>query len=211
MREVFIRAMVSASPNRYRGCISTYRNVVDPDQVRSMEGDGIASPDVSDTTSQPLEKYDLRKYGAGSLRVQVGDMNVLDDNVRHAIDESKTFSAEHTRSTLSDQCLVGSNMDSIGRSIVVGDGDRVTITAPVRSVNGKLACRIFCAPGSATILGGFTFGAEELECLCENNDLGSFALEQLDQLLVGLGVHGSRIATAGNAGSEALGLADSLS
>lgn len=50
-------------------------DVVDPDEIRAGEGNGITSPDV--------------------LWVELGDVDVLDDDVLGSVGDSETLSTDH--------------------------------------------------------------------------------------------------------------------
>lgn len=93
--------------------MATYGNVVNPDQVSLVEGDGVTTPDV--------------------LGVDVGDSNVpvgipwlvcdgsnvcspgrciLDDDVGDTADHAETTALDDTAGTLTDQGLVGVDGDT---------------------------------------------------------------------------------------------------
>lgn len=81
---------------------SSYLDVVDPDHVSVIQGDGITTPDV--------------------VRVEVGDVDVLDDDVLCARDNSQTLALDNTSAAAADQRLVGLDSDAQKTGIVVGDG-----------------------------------------------------------------------------------------
>lgn len=71
---------------------------INPDHVRAIDSNSIASPHV--------------------LGVDVGDLNVLDDDVGDAGDHAETLSEDDTGLALADEGLVGLNGDSERSSIV---------------------------------------------------------------------------------------------
>lgn len=76
--------------------------MVDPYQVRAGEGDGITAPDV--------------------LRVELGDMDVLHDDVLDA-GKAEAFSADYALGAFADDGFVGLDIDGRDSSFVVRDGD----------------------------------------------------------------------------------------
>lgn len=61
-------------------------NVVDPDHIGVVEGDGIAAPDV--------------------LGVELLDFDVLDDDVGGAVSEVETFALDYALVVYADQSLL---------------------------------------------------------------------------------------------------------
>lgn len=61
-------------------------DVIDPDEISSGEGDGISSPDV--------------------LWVELGNVDVLDDDVLGSIGNSETLSSDHSIGTDTNNRLV---------------------------------------------------------------------------------------------------------
>ena len=59
----------------------------DPDEVRLVEGDGVAAPDV--------------------LWVELGDVNVLDDDVLCSVGDAETFATDDTLVANTDEGLIG--------------------------------------------------------------------------------------------------------
>lgn len=74
--------------------------VVDPDLVGAVEGDGIATPDV--------------------LRVQVGDVDVLDDDVLCSAADTEALSDDDTLASDTDDTLVASKVNRLSGCVVVG-------------------------------------------------------------------------------------------
>lgn len=74
--------------------------VVDPDLVGAVEGDGIATPDV--------------------LRVQVGDVDVLDDDVLCSAADAEALAHDDALVSDTDDTLVASKVNWLSGCIVVG-------------------------------------------------------------------------------------------
>lgn len=99
-------------------------NVVDPDKVSLVQGDGITTPDI--------------------LRVDVSDSDVLDDDVLGAADDTDTTALNDTGTALANKRLVGVDGDTENTGLVVGDaghfrGVGLVVVAPVILVYGELA------------------------------------------------------------------------
>jgi hypothetical protein len=58
-----------------------------PNQISSVESYSVAAPDV--------------------LRVELGDVNILDDNVLRSVGNAETLATDHTLATDTDDRLVG--------------------------------------------------------------------------------------------------------
>ena len=110
-------------------------DMVDPDVVGIVKSNGITTPD--------------------ELRVQLSDVNVLDDNVL-GTDNAETLSTDNTLATNTNQRLVGADLDTQNTGLVVLDVDLggvgLVVVAPAVLVDGELALRAG-SPGSATSLG----------------------------------------------------------
>ena len=78
-----------------------YSNVVDPDQVGVVNGDTVSTPDV--------------------LGVDVGDGNVLDDNVSGAANEAQTLTLDHTGRAFTEDGLVRVDGDTEGTGVVAAE------------------------------------------------------------------------------------------
>ena len=74
-------------------------HVVDPDLVRAVEGDRIAAPDI--------------------MRIQVGDVDVLDDDVADAGDDAEALAHHHAAAAFADDGFVGGHGDAEDGSVVV--------------------------------------------------------------------------------------------
>jgi len=78
-------------------------DVVDPDEIRAGEGNGITSPDI--------------------LWVELGNVDVLDDDVLGSICDSETLSTDHCVGSDTNDGLVGAEVDTRYTSLVVCDRD----------------------------------------------------------------------------------------
>jgi hypothetical protein len=151
-------------------------------QLTTVDGDGITTPDV--------------------LRVDIGETDVLNDNVLDAADHADTLSLDNTLVALADQRLVGANSHTEHTSLVVGDaGDLgrvlLVVVTPSVLVDGNLTSRT-SAPGTATSRGDLTLGAGEVKSLGEDNGASLGVAEVADELSVGLGVDRCGFATTSN-------------
>lgn len=84
--------------------------MVHPNQIRTVESDGVSAPDV--------------------LRVELRDVDVLDDDVLGSVGNTETLPANHSGSTDSDERLVRSEVDGRRASIVVSHSDGRSTAAP---------------------------------------------------------------------------------
>lgn len=92
-------------------------DMVDPDHVGARDGDGITAPHV--------------------LGVDLGEVDVLDDDVLDAVGHVHALALDDTGGALADQGLVGLDLDRVPRSLVICDGaDRggagLVVLAPLR-------------------------------------------------------------------------------
>lgn len=162
-------------------------NMVNPDVVSVVEGNGITTPDV--------------------LRVELSDVNVLDDDVL-GTNDSETLATDDTLGANADQGLVGANLDTQNTGLVILDVDLggvgLVVAAPVVLVDGSLALGS-SSPGGTTSLAGGTLSANEVDGAVEVDDSGGGVTEVRDELSGGLGVDGSSAASSCGGGSEALG------
>lgn len=81
---------------------SSHLDMVDPDHIGTSNGDSITAPHV--------------------LRVDLSEVDVLDDNVLNAIGHVDTLALDDTGGALADQGLVGLDLDRVPGSLVVCDG-----------------------------------------------------------------------------------------
>ena len=148
-------------------------------QLTAVDGDGITTPD--------------------ELRVDLGETDVLDDDVLDAVGHADTLSFDNTLVALTDKRLVGANSDTNNTSLIISDaGDLgrglLVVVAPSVLVDGNLACGA-SAPGTATSRGDLTLTASEVEGLGEDNGAGLVITEVANELSVGLGVDRGGAAT----------------
>lgn len=135
-------------------------HMVDPDQVRAGQSDGVTTPDV--------------------LGVQFRDADVLDDDVLDAVGHAKTLALDHARGAIAEDGLVRSHLDGGETSVVVGDAHGgsigLVVVTPAVLVDSDLA-GIVGAPRSTSSLGGGALSFGEVKGLLENNDTGGGVLE----------------------------------
>lgn len=135
--------------------MNTDCNVIDPDHVGAIKSDRITAPDV--------------------VRVQFGNLDVLDDDVAGTRNDTQTLALNHTAAALSDDGLLRSNSDAKDACIVVADTGRrstgLVVLAPVILVDCKLAGRA-SSPGSTTSTRSSTLSAGEVEGLLQDDDTG---------------------------------------
>lgn len=163
-------------------------NVVDPDEVSTIDGDGITTPDV--------------------LRVDVGEANVLDDDVLSIGVDANTLALDDTLGALADEGLVGADGHTEHTSLVVLDardlgGVGLVVVAPAILVDGLLAGGA-SAPGSAPSRGSGTLSSGEVECLGQDDDTGRGVGKVADKLSGSRGVDGCSRASTSDALSKTL-------
>lgn len=202
-------------------------NVVNPDHVAVVDGDGITTPDV---LGVDVGDGDIPGKASVSKRftfAEPGGKYILDDNVAGTADDTQTLTLDNTGGTLTDDGLVGGNGDTENTGVVtcrlsvyairflvtwlfhlLGDRDGrsagLVVLAPGVLVNSNLASRRG-TPGSAASAGGGTLGATEVKGLAQDNDASLTITKVRDQLAGGRRVDGSSGATTSNALRETLG------
>jgi hypothetical protein len=135
--------------------------LTDPDLVRAIDGNGIAAPD--------------------ELRVQLGDVNVLDDDILRAVGDAEPLSTEDTLVADTDERLVGADGEPADAGLVVGDLDggrartSVAVGAPAGLVDGVLATvsGALVRGRPAAVLGDGALSALEVELLVEDDTASS--------------------------------------
>lgn len=135
-------------------------DVVDPDEIGAGERDGVAAPDV--------------------LRVEVRDVDVLDNHVLGTVGDTQSLALNHTRRPDADDRLVAADVDALDTSLVVGNGDGgstrtgIAVRAPTRLVDGILAAVAGAGVGGGAATGGChaAFGADEVVLLVQDDDTG---------------------------------------
>jgi hypothetical protein len=163
-------------------------DVVDPDEVCTVDGDGITTPDV--------------------LGVDIGEANVLDDDVLSVGDDANTLALNDTLGALADERLVGTNGHTKDTSLVVLDvgdlgGIGLVVVAPAILVDSLLACGT-SSPRSATSRGSGALSSGEVKGLGQDNDARRGVGQVADQLGGGGRVDGGSRATTSNTLSETL-------
>ena len=141
-------------------------DVVDPDHIGAVNGDGITTPDV--------------------LRVDLSETNVLDNDVLDVASHADTLALDDTLGALSDQRLVGLDSDAEHTSLIVGDAADLgsiglVVVAPSVLVNGDLASGAG-TPWAATGGGSLTLSASEVKGLGEDDNTGRRVTEVADEL-----------------------------
>lgn len=161
--------------------------MVDPNHVGVVQSDGITTPDV--------------------MRVKVGNVDVLDDDVGSSRDDSETLADDHTSSAGADQGLVGVDGDTQNTGRVIRNaglgGIGLVVVTPAVQVDGKLAGGSG-APRGTSGGGGRTLGSGEVEGLGQDNDTRCAVTKVRDQLSRGGRVYGSGRTTTGNTLGETL-------
>ena len=138
--------------------------MVNPNLVSAIQGDGISTPD--------------------ELGVQLGDVNVLDDDIANAVLHQQTPAANNTLAANANNRLVGGHGDALQTSLVIGtSGGRVRAT-PVRVVNGILTgTATGVGIGNAALaVGTLALAAEVVELLVDEDRTRSTVPEPLGQL-----------------------------
>lgn len=162
-------------------------NMVDPDVVSVVEGNGITTPDV--------------------LRVKLSDVNILDDDVL-GTNDSETLTADDSLGANADQGLVGANLDTQNTGLVILDVDLggvgLVVATPVVLIDGSLALGSG-SPGSTTSLASGTLGADKVDGAVEVDNSGGGVAEVGDELSGGLGVDGSSVTSSCGGGTETFG------
>lgn len=164
--------------------------MVDPDFAAAVQSNGITTPHV--------------------LRVEVGNLNVLNDNIADPIRHPESFALDDATATTADQRLIRRNLNRRNGGVVVRDRDRgrtgLIVGAPAVQVDGRLAARRG-APWRTARARRRALGADEVECLGQYNGQGLGGSEVVDQLGGGGRRHGRSASTARGAGCEPLGAA----
>lgn len=162
----------------------SYRNVVNPDHISFVEGDGIASPDIFGVD---VGDGDVPGILLASSILNQGPCYPLDDDVASTADDSQTFALDDTAGTIANDCLVrgDSNTENTGivtvsisklippdtrQKDVLCHRDRwrirFVVGAPVILVDGNLARRS-STPGSTSSRRSRAFSTGEIEAVCQ--------------------------------------------
>lgn len=141
-------------------------HVINPNHVCTSQSDRVTAPDV--------------------LRVELGDVDVLNDYIGNAIGKPDALALDDTFRTRADDRLVRGDHDRVKTSLIVGDrgGGRIglVVSAPVVLVDGGLAAGA-STPGCTTRSRHSRTG--EVERLAQQNNAGARISKVGDQLLVG--------------------------
>jgi hypothetical protein len=141
-------------------------HVINPNVVCSSQSNRVTTPDV--------------------LRVELGDVNVLDNHILDTVGQPDALALDDTFRPRADNRLVGGDLDGVKTSLIVGDrgGGSIglVVSAPVVLVDGGLAAGT-SAPRRATGSGDGRTG--EVERLAQQNDARARVSKVGDQLLVG--------------------------
>ena len=143
-----------------------YLDMVDPDHVGPCQRNCVTSPDI--------------------LRVELGDVDVLDDDVGNTVSHPEAFALDDTVRTRAENCLVGGDHDGVETSLVVLDRSGgcigLVVATPIVFVDGGLAASA-SAPRCTTRSG--CSRASEVEFLAQQNDARARVSKVRDQLIVG--------------------------
>ena len=171
-------------------CVVWQGRLTNPDLVRSINGNRISTPDV--------------------LRVQLRNVNVLNDDILRAVGNAETLSTDDTLVSNTDERLVRPNRHTGDTRLVVGDldvlGSRagIAVGAPAGVVDGILAAVAGALVGgrAASSLRGGALGVLEVELLVEHDAArGRVGEPRLELRGAGGDDAGSRAAASG-AGCE---------
>lgn len=154
-------------------------DVVNPDHVGAVHGDGITTPDV--------------------LRVDLSNADVLDNDVLNAAVHAETLALDDTLAALPDDGLVALDGDTEHTSLVVGDAADLgraglVVVAPSVLVDGDLAAGAG-TPWAATGGGSLTLSTSEVESLGEDDGARRSVAEVADELCGGSRVDRCGVAT----------------
>jgi hypothetical protein len=162
-------------------------NVINPDEIGTIKSHGVATPNV--------------------LRVQFGDMDVLDDDVLGSLDV-ETLALDDTIGTDTNNGLVRVDNNRVKTSLIVGNinlgGLSLVVVAPVVLVDSSLAAGAG-TPRGTTLLGGSSLSSGEVELLVEEDNTSGRVAKHRDQLIGRLGVGSLSVTTTGGLRGETLG------
>lgn len=125
--------------------------MVDPNLIRAIKGDRITTPDV--------------------LRVQLSDVNVLNNDIADTILQSQTLAPNDTRAANANDGLVRRHIDALDGSLVVSASGGGITTAPVGVVDRVLAATTAGVGGgdAALAVGTLALGAKVVELFVDQN------------------------------------------
>lgn len=93
----------------------TYSNVVDPDHITVVEGDGVSSPDV---LGVDISDSDVSERLESPSGFHVKTENSLDDNVLSTRDNTQTLTLNNTSRAGTKQSLVRGHSDTQNTGII---------------------------------------------------------------------------------------------
>lgn len=203
-------------------------NVVDPDHVAVVNGDGITAPHVlgvdvgdGDVPGKIFVKRYSQLLSSGvytywmmmllaplTIRRPLPLMIPAEPEPRIVLSEATVIPSVPALSLVNYQYMASTVSPMQGAFHLLGNGDggsaRLVILAPGVLVNGNLASRRG-TPGSATSASSGTLGATEVKGLGQDNDTSLTITKVRDQLAGGRRVDGSSRATTGDTLGETLG------
>lgn len=163
--------------------------VVDPDVISAIKSNSVSSPD--------------------NVRVKVGNVDVLDDDVLNTVGETKALALDDTLRANTDDTLVRSNHNRVQTRLIILDGNLggvgLIVGTPVVLVDSSLAIRA-STPRSAACFTGRVLSTLEVESAVKVNDTRGVIAKILDKFGVGLGVDGLAAFATSGTGSKAFGL-----
>lgn len=163
--------------------------MVDPDVAAAIQGNSITTPDI--------------------LRVELGDVDVLNDYIGHTIRKPEPSASDDTSTAHADDAFVGFNMDGVYSGVIICNSNRRVVTAPVVGIDGQLTAGC-STPGSAAGLSGSAFGASEVELPVQDDSEGLFGFEVPDQLVSRGWGDGRTCGASSCAGCKARSFADDI-
>lgn len=160
--------------------------VVDPDTIiPALEIQGIAAPD--------------------DTRVDGGKGNPLNNHIAGALLEGETFAFEDTFSVTADDALIAPNFESSRAGGIVGDGgDGDIVTSAARQVSEVKLTPLGSAAAFPITAGPGGLGASEVELLVDDDGAGGRVGEPCCEFGGGRWCCGGGVASAGDAGCEAV-------
>lgn len=160
-----------------------YRNVVNPDQIGVVEGDGITSPDVFGID---VGDSNVPRMLLAFVNLHLVSFFPLDNDIAGTADNSQTLALDYTAGTRSNECLVRGDSDTEYTGIVTGVSSvsrlvdfyrqdvlchrdrrriRFVVGTPVILVNSKLARRS-STPGGTPSRSSGAFSTGKIEAVC---------------------------------------------
>lgn len=161
-------------------------DVVNPDLVSTIQRDGVATPDV--------------------FRVDIGDVDVLDDHVARTARQTKTLPADDTSAAHTNNGLVRADIHAFGSRLVIGASDIGRAAAPAKGgLNGILtgAATGVGAGDAAGAVGTGAFTPGEIKLLVDQDNARRIIRQPLGQFFDVTGSGWSGVPTTGGARGKA--------